>query len=74
MVKGHQTVCSLHGHNGHSKKKKISTYILLPLLTTYVGSATVSFNNLVIVAQENSTNQTADILVDQLQPHVYVVP
>ena len=50
-------------------------YILLLLLIAPVGSAIASFKELVTVAQENSTNQTADVLVeDQLQPPLDLVP
>ena len=40
----------------------------------YIGSASAPFNDLVTVAQENSTNQTADVLVEnQLQPTLDLV-
>ena len=42
---------------------------LVAIIDSTHGSATVSFKNLVTVGQENFTNQTADVLVeDQLQP------
>ena len=52
--------CTLH----------ISAHATSPVVDcTHVGSAPANLKDLVRVAQENSTNQTADILVeDQLQP------
>ena len=43
-------------------------YLVAIVDCTHVRSATASFKDLVIVAQENSTNQTADVLVED-QPH-----
>ena len=49
-------------------------YLLAIVDYTLVGSATASFKDLVTVTQENYTNQTADILVeDQIRPPLDLV-
>ena len=75
MVKGHLIGCGVDGHS--MKISRCHIMWLLLIVPTYsmilratvptVGSATTSFNDLVTVTQENSTNHTEDVLVDQLQ-------
>ena len=49
-------------------------YIVAIVDCTHVGSATASFKDLVTVAQENTTNQAAAVLMeDQLQPPLDLV-
>ena len=51
-------------HVVHYTKTSIYHYIVAIVDYTRVGSATDTSKDLVEVAQENSTNQTADVLVE----------
>ena len=59
--------CPLH-------KNQHIPYLIVVIDCTHVGSASASFKDFMIVAKKLSTNQTADVLVEnQLQPPLVLI-